>query len=285
MVVGALFVALALVAAHPAGTQQLNISGEWPARVYEGHRVPGTELGDDTGLPINDAARQKASHWMPPSCLSLSAWRSRTRPPNRVAKPARLTISVAAVALLLAAGVPVGAPPPPRTAITPRALAPTEFTGYWAAVITEDWRFRMVTAPKSDTAGVPLNDAGMKAAAAWDTQKDAAAGDQRRALGAGGVMRMPVRLRVSWQDDSTLKLETDNGQQVRLFRFHAKETPPGEPQWQGHSIATWETVAEGQGLAPAGGGRGTGAASQLSGSLKVVTTRLRPGYVRRNGVP
>ena len=30
-------------------------------------------------------------------------------------------------------------------------------------------------------------------------------------------MRMPIRLRVSWQDDTTLKFETDNGQQVRLF--------------------------------------------------------------------
>ena len=100
-------------------------------------------------------------------------------------------------------------------------MAPADFTGYWAAVITEDWRFRMVTPPKGDAAGIPLNDAGQKAANAWDPQKDIAAGEQCRAFGAGGVMRMPIRLRVSWQDDTTLKFETDNGQQVRLFRFGA----------------------------------------------------------------
>jgi hypothetical protein len=171
---------------------------------------------------------------------------------------------------------------------TPRGVAPTDFTGYWTAVVTEDWRFRMVTPPRGDAASIPLNDAGQKAANAWDPQKDIAAGEQCRAFGAGGLMRMPIRLRVSWQDDTTLKFETDNGQQIRLFRFGTPEPARGEPQWQGHSVATWETVAEGQGLAPAGGGgRGGGAnpAVQLSGSLKVVTTRMRPGYLRRNGVP
>jgi hypothetical protein len=85
-----------------------------------------------------------------------------------------------------------------------------------------------------------------------------------------------------------LKFETDNGRQVRLFRFGSSQPPAGEPQWQGQSVASWETVAEGQGIAPAGGGgRGGGAnpATQLTGSMKVLTTRMRPGYVRRNGVP
>ena len=178
-----------------------------------------------------------------------------------------------------------------QPANSPRAVAPADFAGVWVAVITEDWRFRMVTAPKGDAAGVPLNDAGQKAANAWDPQKDIAAGEQCRAFGAGGVMRMPIRLRVSWQDDTTLKFETDNGQQERLFRFGASRSPAAEPQWQGQSVASWETVAEGQGIAPAGGGggggRGGGAnpAAQLTGSMKVVTTRMRPGYMRRNGVP
>jgi hypothetical protein len=173
---------------------------------------------------------------------------------------------------------------------TPRSAAPADFTGYWTAVITEDWRFRMVTPPKGDTVGIPVNDAGQKAADAWDPQKDIGAGEQCKAFGAGGLMRMPIRLRVSWQDDTTLKLETDNGQQVRLFRFRGSPPAGGEPQWQGQSAASWETVAEGQGIAPAGGGgggRGGGAnpAAQLTGSLKVVTMNMRPGYVRRNGVP
>ena len=171
---------------------------------------------------------------------------------------------------------------------TPRAAAPVDFTGVWAAVITEDWRWRMVTPPKGDYPGVPLNADGQKAANAWDPAKDIAAGEQCRAYGAAGVMRLPTRLRISWQDETTLKVETDAGTQVRLFVFadagsasalagSASRDPAYVPGWQGESQARWETVAEGQGqVAPA---------ADLSGSLKVVTTRMRPGYVRRNGVP
>lgn len=182
-------------------------------------------------------------------------------------------------------------PQPPReqAATTPRRAAPVDLTGYWVAVVTEDWRFRMVTPPKGDFASVPLNDEGQKAANAWDPAKDAAAGEQCKAFGAAGLMRLPIRLRVSWVDDTSLKLETDNGEQVRLFRFGAATGGTGPPQWQGQSGASWETVAEGQGVAPpGGGGGGRGGAnqgSQLSGSLKVVTTNMRPGYLRRNGVP
>lgn len=144
----------------------------------------------------------------------------------------------------------------------------------------------MVTPPKGDYASVPLNAAGSKAADQWDLAKDIAAGEQCRPFGAAGIMRLPVRLHVTWQDDQTLKMEVDNGNQVRLFHFEKSTQPPAQPGWQGFSLAEWETVQQGQGLAPAAGGRGNavnGAAA--SGSLKVVTTRMRPGYLRRNGVP
>lgn len=180
------------------------------------------------------------------------------------------------------------APQAPRT---PRQAAPTDFTGNWVAVITEDWRFRMVTPPKGDFASIPLNDAGQKLANAWDPAKDVAAGEQCRAYGAAGLMRMPIRLRVSWQDDTTMKFETDNGQQVRLFKFGTSPVPTTPPDWQGHSVAQWETFLEGQGQAAGGGGGGGGGRGgggggpQLSGSMKVVTTRMKPGYLRRNGIP
>jgi hypothetical protein len=69
--------ALALIAS-PA-LAQVDISGQWAARVTEDqpHRAPGAELGDYTGLPINAAARQKASHW-DASILAL---------PERMAQP------------------------------------------------------------------------------------------------------------------------------------------------------------------------------------------------------
>jgi hypothetical protein len=201
-----------------------------------------------------------------------------------------LALTASAIALSVTLGALGAAQQPIPPASTPRSAAPTDFTGYWAAVITEDWRFRMVTPPRGDVSSIPVNDAGQKAANAWDPQRDIAAGEQCKAFGAGGVMRMPIRLRVSWEDDTTLKFETDNGQQVRRFRFGAAEQKRSEPQWQGQSLASWETVAEGQGIAPAGGGGGGGRgganpAVQLSGSLKVVTTDMRPGYLRRNGVP
>ncbi|HLG56707.1 MAG TPA: hypothetical protein VI485_15315 [Vicinamibacterales bacterium] len=211
-----------------------------------------------------------------------------------------VTATAMAVAVLwLAPAVSLTAQQPPQpargqTPRTPRSVAPVDLTGNWVAVVTEDWRFRMVTPPKGDFASVPLNDEGQKSANAWDPAKDAAAGEQCKAFGAAGLMRLPIRLRVSWQDDTALKLETDNGEQVRLFRFGATAAPASAPQWQGQSAAAWETVPEGQGLAPTGGGGGGGGGGgrgganqgpQLSGSLKVVTTSMRPGYLRRNGIP
>ena len=112
-----------------------------------------------------------------------------------------------------------GAPQPPPPQQSPRAAAPADLTGYWVAVLTEDWRVRMVTAPKGDTNSVPLNPAGVAAAAAWDPAADIAAGEQCKAYGAAGVMRLPIRLHITWQDDTTLKIDIDNGTQARLFHF------------------------------------------------------------------
>ncbi|MEQ1757582.1 MAG: hypothetical protein ABL986_04635 [Vicinamibacterales bacterium] len=44
---------------------QVDIAGEWATRTNEDqpHRAPGADLGDYTGIPINAAARQKASVW------------------------------------------------------------------------------------------------------------------------------------------------------------------------------------------------------------------------------
>jgi len=183
-----------------------------------------------------------------------------------------------------------GAATPPRS---PKEASPVDLTGYWAAAITEDWRFRMVTPPRGDYASVPLNADGTKAADAWDPAKDIAAGEQCRAFGAAGIMRLPVRLHITWQDDSTLKVDIDNGNQVRLFHFastssgQAPSPARDAPSWQGMSLAGWETVQQGQGLAPAAGGRGNAVVvpTALSGSLKVVTTKMKAGYLRRNGVP
>jgi hypothetical protein len=141
----------------------------------------------------------------------------------------------------------------------------------------------MVTPPKGDAASIPANQAAIQASENWDPAKDIAAGEQCRAFGAPGIMRMPTRIRIAWQDPQTLKLDFDNGTQTRLFHFDQAAQAPAQPTWQGHSIARWETMPEGQGQ-PAAGGRGGGAPA-LSGGLRVATRQLRPGYMRRNGIP
>lgn len=169
---------------------------------------------------------------------------------------------------------------PPGPPLTPRAAAPFDLTGTWVSLITEDWRWRMVTPPKNDVASIPINAEGRKVAAAWDLAADNTAGNQCRAFGAAGLMRQPIRVRVSWLDETTLQLDIDAGQQTRLFRFGVPAVPDGERQWQGYSVAEWVKQAQSRGLGF--GGRGGGFAG---GNLKVVTTRMRSGYLRKNGVP
>jgi hypothetical protein len=158
---------------------------------------------------------------------------------------------------------------------TAKATAPVDLTGYWVTVVTEDWRYRMVTPKKGDHPSIPLNAEGARVADAWDPAKDEAAGEQCRAYGAAGVMRAPGRLHVTWRDDNTLEIDTEAGTQTRLLHFGAAAAAPaGQADWQGMSVAEWEY---------AGGGRG-GRGAQ-GGDLKVVTTRMRPGYLQKNGVP
>jgi hypothetical protein len=163
-------------------------------------------------------------------------------------------------------------------AAVPRAAAPVDLTGLWVSVVTEDWRWRMRTAPKGDYASLPLTPEATKVADAWDPARDTAAGEQCRAFGAAAIMRVPGRVRISWDSDTTLKIETEAGTQTRLLNFVAP-AQRGEPTWQGTSVANWQVAGGG------GGRRGGAAAPPRGGSLRVLTANMRPGYLRRNGVP
>lgn len=164
-----------------------------------------------------------------------------------------------------------GGPPPPSGPA--RDVAPFDLTGQWVSMVTEDWRFRMVTPPKNDFPGLPLSAAGRAAADAWDPARDEANGEQCKSYGAGGIMRMPGRLRISWDDASTLEIETDAGRQTRVFHFDGTQ-PQGasEPSWQGRSVAEWQLH------------RANFRSPPVNGTIKVVTTGMRPGYFRKNGV-
>ena len=74
-----------------------------------------------------------------------------------------------------------------------------------------------------------------------------------------------------------MKVEADAGTQTRLFHFGDWKAPGGAPTLQGDTTAQWETGARGRGGQPP--------PPPMFGNLKTVTTNLRPGYLRKNGVP
>ena len=192
----------------------------------------------------------------------------------------RLLVVVLAASLACAQGPP-GPPQAPRTG---KAGARVDLTGYWVSVISEDWRWRMVTPIKGDFASIPANAEARKGGEAWDPAKDEAAGLQCKAYGAPALMRIPGRVHITWQDDDTLKVETDAGTQTRLFHFNVKAAPNTPPSWQGYSTAQWEPPVAGLGVPDNFGifARRTGTQGR---SLEVTTTGLRAGYLRKNGVP
>ena len=124
-------------------------------------------------------------------------------------------------------------------------------------------------------------------------------------------MRQPGRMRISWQDDATLKLEFDAGTQTRLLQLRSRDTAAGgedagrasrsrsgkaRASAAAASAATptardrrrdpvarrarrrWPGAARWSAAAPA-------AQINRGGDLKVVTTNFREGYLRKNGVP
>ncbi len=216
-------------------------------------------------------------------------------------------------------GQPGGRPQPtgPRTG---QQAAPIELTGYWVSIVTEDWRWRMLTPPHGDYASVPLTPMARKIADTFDPARYGPGQIDCRAYGAAGLMRMPTRVHISWADPNTLKLETDWGEQTRMIHFmpgrpegistmgdDANMPPPGTaadrgpgadqnadqaaPSLQGTSIAIWQmpyqiNSNEGQRGQQRGGGFGRGPQTTLpGGDLRVVTFNMTPGWLRRNGVP
>ena len=226
--------------------------------------------------------------------------------PSRIACGLLLLVAACFAAPLLAQGRGGRGGPPPAVGKTG---APIDMTGYWTAVITEDWHERMLTAPKGDfgtgapgrvavpgggvvgrgpnpsaLGNIPYSVTGARLALQWDPAKDEAEGNQCKAYGAPGIMRLPTHLHITWQDDTTLKMEADFGNQTRLFHFvppamagqpAAKMTaPPGEqPSFPGYSVAQWSQIMGGREGWPRGG------------NLKVVTTNLKAGYYWKNGMP
>jgi hypothetical protein len=162
-----------------------------------------------------------------------------------------------------------------------KAGAPVDLTGYWVSIVNEDWRFRMVMPAPGDYQGVPMTAEARKVADTWNPAKDEASGDVCKAYGAPALLRVPEHLHITWEDEQTLRMDTDAGKQTRLFHFGDSKTPAGPATLQGDSAAVWEVPARGRGAAPPD----ANAPPQGKGSLKVTTTHLKAGYLRKNGVP
>jgi len=181
------------------------------------------------------------------------------------------------IALAAALVAPAAVPAQQRggAARSAQDAAPIDLTGYWVSYVTENWRYRMVTPAKGEYRRIPASAAAVPIINAWDPAADERAGNQCKSYGAGNIMSVPGRLHITWQDANTLRIETDAGMQTRLFHFSQSASAAASPassgprSWQGESTAAWERAT----------GRDGG------GSLRVVTSNLSAGYLRKNGVP
>jgi hypothetical protein len=182
-----------------------------------------------------------------------------------------VAFGISALASVQSADAPAhGAP------LTGKGTAPVDLTGYWVSVIDTDWRWRMMTPEKGNYNRAAITPAAKAVGDSWDPDKDIAAGEQCRAYGAAGLMRIPGRLHITWQNDNTLKVDTDAGTQTRLLRFGTPQAPsqPAAQTWQGDSTARWDVPPGADPKHP-----------PMFGSLHVVTTDMRMGYLLKNGLP
>ena len=187
-----------------------------------------------------------------------------------------------------------------------RGSAPVDLTGYWVAVVSEDWRHRMATPRKGDYESLPLNAEGRRSRGRLGPRADNAAGLSARPTASAASCASPARLHITWQDDN------DPARRVRRGHANAASAasiaaaqPDGEQDLAGPLA---RRMAEAAGPRPARGPRadrqqhGTDragrrrpraarrtctapAALNEGGSLRVATTHFREGYLRKNGVP
>jgi len=169
-----------------------------------------------------------------------------------------------------------GAPPGASAAgQNAKAAAPVELTGYWVSIVTEDWIERMSPdSPPSGTGGA-RGLGGLRGQPA--TPPDPS--EPCRAYAAGGSLRVPGRLHITWADDNTLKIEMDAGTQTRLLHFVPTTPAPTEKTLQGYTVANWELSGGGRGGGRGGPPPGSGAAPPRWGSLNAVTTNMKGGYL------
>ena len=168
---------------------------------------------------------------MSAACSSRSRWLVRARG-GGIARRSTRRARLRADAPAAPAG---GRGGPPRS---PREAAPVDLTGYWVSVVTEDWRWRMVTPARGDFAGVPLNAGGAQARAGVGSGEGrgrgrAVPGLRRGGHHAGARTAAHHLARRHHAEDRDRRRHADAAASTSA----AQPAPGAQPSWQGYSAA------------------------------------------------
>ena len=150
------------------------------------------------------------------------------------------------------------------------SFAQMDLVGEWAPQFQEDQPERLGGPAIGDYAGLPINEAGRMMAETWDADILAVPEHQCKPHPADYSPRGPANLRI-WKEVDTAT------QQVIALRTHISWQAPertiwmdGRPHPDEFAAHTWQGFSTGAWDGPV---------------LKVVTTHLKKGWIRRNGVP
>jgi len=138
---------------------------------------------------------------------------------------------------------------------------PPDFTGYWDTLMYQDYLYRWDGPEKGDYRGLPLTETARRIADQWDPLAWEEPEEQCKPHGAAYVMQGPSAKQFVYEEDGHITINVELDGQVRKIYMDGRPWPGGELQWQGHSTGKWEGE-----------------------TLTVVTTHIRPRYLRRNGV-
>jgi hypothetical protein len=157
------------------------------------------------------------------------------------------------------------------TLLAAPALAQVDFSGSWAPLFHEDQPERLPGPELGDYSGIPVNDAARLRADSYDADRISVVTEyQCRPHGGDYSMRGLANMRVDQVLDPltqrliAIELRMNFQEMERTIWLDGREHPPAlaAHTFAGFSTGTWQ-----------------------GNMLDVVTTHLKPNYLRRNGLP
>ena len=113
-------------------------------------------------------------------------------------------LAVISLAMPASVGAQIGLVPAANTA-NAQLGAPFDLSGYWVAIVTEDWRYRMLTPDKGDFPGMLRSTPEGQRIANAGIRLRTKPRQSCKSYGAGAIMRVPTRLHITWENDNTLQ--------------------------------------------------------------------------------